>query len=587
MSYVPHNFKDGDVLFADQLNDIDRQIQKNEEDIANIHVTTNTYSPDMFGAIGDGIHDDAPALIEALESGHPVVLNKDLWIFSPVKITNHNVYLNGNGYTIHADMNNVMVDEGGNNIYDVVIFMALPTDSDDAPLRMVYDTETVYISDLIGIPRTEGAEFSENYQIGYMSFNGHNPLPQRYRDMMHPETTVERKFPYMRVVMNDVHFRLNRCRGRNGLAFNYLCDCDVRNVSVIAEDGEGNVGLSVGGCYNFALDHIRCENFWAEYTWMTPEYDPVYGRGNGGYGILLAGDSIFLNNYLGWNNKSNLTIAGSRTVWTTNLAVNGMHVGFDVDPNNMYRYSLDGTLSTIRYGSAFNAHEDAICPVISNVTIDIYNANISSLPFNIRCPEAVLSNIAVNSEAGTVYSAGLNEMLWLDNISAPTCVLSVGWANISGYAGSNFVVRQVVARGCHFFRVENGAAQAIVKLDDCFIEQYVWDVQHLVMNNTTIYGRYPSGPYDFIPLKCLEEAQITGCQIYHNRAEYRSVNTPIIQAPSDTVWMVNTWLYKPLNVTTLKKNTTQTHWSNVREIDLWGMILDDFEFGLLDKGNLM
>ena len=38
-------------------------------------------TPQQYGALADGTHDDAPALQKALESGKPVVLISDLYLF--------------------------------------------------------------------------------------------------------------------------------------------------------------------------------------------------------------------------------------------------------------------------------------------------------------------------------------------------------------------------------------------------------------------------------------------------------------------------------------------------------------------------
>ena len=60
-------------------------------------------TPEQFGAKGNGIDDDSPALLKALETGRPVMLKQDLYLKSRILVIDKNVFLDGCGYTLHCD----------------------------------------------------------------------------------------------------------------------------------------------------------------------------------------------------------------------------------------------------------------------------------------------------------------------------------------------------------------------------------------------------------------------------------------------------------------------------------------------------
>lgn len=113
MSYEKHNFQSGDILMASQLNDIDDQLYENAENVNEVssHIyhlenttdspvpsgkvwtttatgaewktptgggesSSNYVTPEMYGAVGDGITDDTIAFSRALENGY-VILEKN------------------------------------------------------------------------------------------------------------------------------------------------------------------------------------------------------------------------------------------------------------------------------------------------------------------------------------------------------------------------------------------------------------------------------------------------------------------------------------------------------------------------------
>ena len=50
-------------------------------------------TPEQFGAKGNGIDDDSPALLKALETSRPVMLKQDLYLKSRILVIDKNVFL--------------------------------------------------------------------------------------------------------------------------------------------------------------------------------------------------------------------------------------------------------------------------------------------------------------------------------------------------------------------------------------------------------------------------------------------------------------------------------------------------------------
>lgn len=80
MAYVKHEFESGDTLYAFQLNEMDEQIFANEaaattnaQSIAQLSEEIGQYktvTPQMFGAVADGVTDDTEAVQTALDTGN-------------------------------------------------------------------------------------------------------------------------------------------------------------------------------------------------------------------------------------------------------------------------------------------------------------------------------------------------------------------------------------------------------------------------------------------------------------------------------------------------------------------------------------
>lgn len=63
MSYTPHDFENGDILYASDLNDIDNQIS----------AISNIITPQQFNAVGDGTTDDTSALSTTFNRSNAVI----------------------------------------------------------------------------------------------------------------------------------------------------------------------------------------------------------------------------------------------------------------------------------------------------------------------------------------------------------------------------------------------------------------------------------------------------------------------------------------------------------------------------------
>ena len=184
-------------------------------------------TPEQFGAKGNGIDDDSPALLKALETGRPVMLKQDLYLKSRILVIDKNVFLDGCGYTLHCDGG--ALDFKDNSDFFAVYASTLP-EGKDGDCSIISETNTFY----------------DTYHRGYVSYHGRKPIPQEetYTDY------TESKFNEYRAVLKNIKFQCQNFKGLVALNLRKMCHSCIQNVSTVCTDteGTGSVGILVDSC---------------------------------------------------------------------------------------------------------------------------------------------------------------------------------------------------------------------------------------------------------------------------------------------------------------------------------------------------
>lgn len=541
-------------------------------------------TPEQFGAIGDGVHDDAPALRAALETEKPVMLTQDLYCRSMVKLDRLNVTLLGFSHTVHFDFDNEMYDSQGNREYDSITFLNTRVEDDpNAPLQRVWDDTPYTLEQFHGVPNTREGEpgYASNYKLGYMSYKGNKPFVGKYADMMNPESTIVWYFEEHSLYIENVKFHFTKCRGRYGLKFARYCNSVVRNVECVAEDEEGTVGLIVQECYNVLLDGCYAEGWYANHTW---------DLSNQGYGIQIpGGDKITIINSGAWNNKCGMMIAGSRTIWATNVIVQNFRAGADISQEGDVRVGSDGIQTTYKWANGLSCHADCINLVVNNLQVDFpTNYKTGIVPFKLSCPEFAINNVTVNAPKGYVtIGTELNKLGFISNVMAPYCSLTIGnSAPFPKYNGETVFIENIYITNSHFYEIINGATTALLTLDNCQIETRIQDVNHLVMNGCTVYARWHSDWAKLLPINVVDDAMLTGCTIYANRSRGISKKQATIGGPENRIHMSNCHVLIPSWGRVFKEGQEQNNVSTLRIDNLHGIVFGDKEFSIWDEAEL-
>lgn len=184
-------------------------------------------TPEQFGAKGNGIDDDSPALLKALETGRPVMLKQDLYLKSRILVIDKNVFLDGCGYTLHCDGG--ALDFKDNSDFFAVYASTLP-EGKDGDCSIISETNTFY----------------DTYHRGYVSYHGRKSIPQEetYTDY------TESKFNEYRAVLKNIKFQCQNFKGLVALNLRKMCHSCIQNVSTVCTDteGTGSVGILVDSC---------------------------------------------------------------------------------------------------------------------------------------------------------------------------------------------------------------------------------------------------------------------------------------------------------------------------------------------------
>ncbi len=335
----------------------------------------NVVTPQQFGAKADGTHDDAPALQAALESGKPVVLISDLYLFSDVSVWDHDVSLNGNGYVLYCDRCSIEI-------------CAMQKDDPNSDAAVV----------------TENEPYFGTYFRGYVAYHGNKPIEEEIEDY-----TVSYFDEYHAYISNVVILCRN-AEGLCGLTLKRMCKSVVNNVSSICEEGsDGEVGILIYHCYQTRVENCYAQNWTADVT------------SNRGYGIEAYGNDIMISGCKAYGNKHDICVCSGRDIISNNITVKDCQVGCRYDPN---AYREDGSR---KYQARFDIHASGEQVVVEDLDISVENADAGTIYAVVRCPKAVIDGLHANGKDGYVSFGEVADQVYFTDLHMPNIRLYGGF----------------------------------------------------------------------------------------------------------------------------------------------------------------
>lgn len=333
-------------------------------------------TPQQFGAKADGIHDDAPALQAALESGQAVILISDLYLFSDVSVWDCDVSLNGNGYVLYCDGCSMEI-------------CALRNEDPDSDAAVV----------------TENKPYFGTYYRGYVSYHGEKPI-----DADLDECTVF-YFNEHHAFISNLVILCRNAEGKCGLTLKRMCKSLVNNVSVICENGsDGEVGILIYHCYQTNVENCYAQNWTADTTC------------NRGYGIEAYGNDITISGCSAYGNKHDICICSGRDIISNNITVKDCKVGCQYDPD---AYRKDGSR---KYQARFDIHASGKNVVVQDLDITVENADAGTIFAVVRSPEAVIDGLNAKGEDGYISFGELADKVYFTNLQMPDMKLYGGFS---------------------------------------------------------------------------------------------------------------------------------------------------------------
>ena len=457
-------------------------------------------TPEEFGAAGDGVTDDAPALQKALESGRPVKLTKDLYLKSRVLVIDHDVVFDGDGHTLHCD--GAALDFKENSDFLAIYSRTIKADGADCK---IYRESTMHYG---------------TYHRGYIEYRGHKPIPQ--------EETYENYtvigFMEHRAIVRNVHFSCRNFMGLVALNLRKMCHSLVDNVRAVCEDyeGSGSVGILLDSCCFCTIRNCYASGW---------DDDLSCKVTNRGYGICANGNGILVDGCESWDCKHSISVAGNRDYWSTDIRVANCTFGC----NYIYTTRVD---DSARFQQVMDSHAGGLGIRFDNCSIVIRNANesASAIAFYLTAPYVHISNLEVLCDGGGCWATvgGLTESVYLDNVHGDNLILQPN----SMYERA----LEFHLHNCLFKRLQNSYNTPLrVYMTDCTITQLVDQVQWLKADGC-YFGHDLSWP-SHACISILGEAIFTGCTIYGHNEDTIPPTRSILEAPENSIQMQGCRVY--------------------------------------------
>lgn len=585
MAYELHNFRDGDVVNAKEMNEIDQEvykIQQLEIDVqgkqdklragANIQIKDGVISatgggggtsgggtsgggthgseyvtPEDYGAYGDGIHDDAPALTAAIYSRMPVVLTQDLYIKSSVFISDVDVYIDGMNHTLHVDFNNVM------DAPDCFFFKAskqvsaperVPEYDEKYPLCNVTSNLVAY-GDSSYTESHVGPGQGDFYNWGYCSYKKDTPItftdiPMKY--ILKPgETEPKYEYAYYdahSIVLRDFTVEVQNSPGRVPFYIVQMTFGEISNVRVICLDNDCSTAFIT--LRSFGIRFINCM---AEL--ISPQSSATI-FGNQGYAFCTGGDNCTVRDCMSINCKDSCCISGSREEWSTNSYFSGFRVISSVED----KWNIDGFN---RQMACIGTHAAVLGAVIEDVMISINNYTGDSIHvLELRCPFLTCRSwkVKVTHADGSTYekqeSGGGMDILFFE-FAHEAIFEDCYMPGVSMYVANRWTpwttynyFNKLILNDSVVWRLADCNGPIDIYLTNSVVKQYIEKVQNLWLVNSTVENRVGDwGSVIAITAAPKGEIWLTNSTVYGNPSEWASATQPIIDCDENKLHAVN------------------------------------------------
>ena len=559
-------------LFKDWVNNSSNKINKPASDgIAGQLLRTNGdgttdwtnsgndgVTPEQYGAIGDGVHDDGPALKMALQTEKLVRLTQDLYIKSKIEIYDKNVILDGQGYTLHLDGEDFHLLRSGNTLSrDHFILFASTSHSFDSPgeaqesgLPIIQYTEAGTWQDIAK---------GENYHRGYISYMGQNPTEGQEE---YEAFDKIRGWDVNTAQIRNVKMECTKVDGLMILRLTRMSFSVIDNVSIKSMDAEqyndasiivpttanydASTGIYLEQAYNVKIHHFHGENLTALNT---------AGLWSGGYGILAAGTDVTISDSTFVNCKHPLDPGGSFDHWCTGFVMNNCqcHV------NDLGRIRTDGGK---QYQQQIDVHPAMQDIIIENIYISwtdnrtaeqkaengIYTAAIET-----EGRKAHLRNVFVDFKPNQpwerlfITTSRQGGEVWYENVKAPTCwVVTCGFrynmeSGQNTYYAANYLTAWHMI-GCDFGSVTNGDSSVRVYMDRCVIHYFTAQMAHLRATRCKFLNdHYPANKGQLL-MEIVDDCFFDSCEFY-GADEEMDPPLPLIDAPENKAHIHNCAFY--------------------------------------------
>lgn len=561
MSYSKQNFTPGSVLYASQLNAMDNQIASNEAAINSIQIGV---TPEMYGAYGDGVHDDAPALKAALESGKPVKMTQDLYLFSPIEINDHNVRWDGDGYTVHIDGEDA---PGYGNQLRFIMIRSVYHDgiAEDADVVIYTENSTAVLNP--GFPN------ESEYRRGYLSYHGFNPTPDKEE---YADYSAHSWYEH-RADIRNINFIGKNTEAMDMLAIWNMCNSNIDNCYFTVEEGHDAArGFSVNNGYNIKITRCRADGINAR---------RLREKTSAGYGFSVSGDAITVDNCTLKNSKCGVVPGGGGEYMSTGIIIS--HLTVQVKDTG----ELANTGARV-YQQCLDIHEGCIRPLITDCYLEYENAtpynpetgdgDLVGAIIHVSCPESTLVNIQAQYKTLSGWNSGyigfgpLVKKCNLINVYAKRCRLyGHGWGFERGNAYDANYIREINVLGGEFSGIRLGEGLVKFRLSGCKVTGKIEATNTIYAENCVFRpeDRIEGSPTIIIT----GEGFFNHCDI--SSSLYKNLETgtiyaksiPVIKAPENTIHLTGCIIRKPTDRVTFK--TTQTDLVNNATYDLYGLVL--------------